>query len=299
MTGMIDGRAALDGKVAAIVGGGAGLGRAATLVLAQAGVDIAVCDWDEAAVGTIREEVEALGRRCLSTREDVRDPGSMPRFYAGVAREYDRLDIVVNVAGGVVTQKIEEASAEQNATDIRVNYGYVIDSVKLAVPLIRKGGRGGSIISFTTIEAHRGAAGFAVYAGAKAAITNFSKAAAVEYGPELIRFNTIAPDTTPSVTSSNALPKEVLEPYRALPQALRAEGHKMYIPMQVAPTLDDIANAVLFLASDLSRAVTGTTIHVDGGTMAAAGFIRWPFGDGILPSPKAGTLTRLFRDEAE
>jgi NAD(P)-dependent dehydrogenase (short-subunit alcohol dehydrogenase family) len=299
MGGMIDDRAGLGGKVAAIIGGAAGLGRAATLVLAEAGVDIAVCDWNEDAAGAICAEVEGLGRRCLSTREDVRDPASMPRFYEGVARAFDRLDIVVNVAGGVVTQKIEETTTEQNATDIRVNYGYVIDSVKLAVPLIRRGGRGGSIISFTTIEAHRGAAGFAVYAGAKAAITNFTKAAAVEFGPELIRLNTIAPDTTPSVTSRNALPAEVLEPYLALPQALRAEGHKMYIPMQVAPTLDDIANAVLFLASDLSRAVTGTTIHVDGGTMAAAGFVRWPFGDGILPSPKAGTLTRLFRDGVE
>jgi NAD(P)-dependent dehydrogenase (short-subunit alcohol dehydrogenase family) len=299
MAGMIDGRAGLAGKVAAIIGGADGVGRAATLVLAEAGVDIAVCDWNEAAADRIRQEVEALGRRCVSTCEDVRDLSSMPRFYDGVARAFDRLDIVVNVAGGVVTQKIEETSAEQNATDIRVNYGYVIDSVKLAVPLIRKGGRGGSIISFTTIEAHRGAAGFAVYAGAKAAITNFSKAAAVEYGPERIRLNTIAPDTTPSVTSRNALPADVLEAYLALPQELRAAGHKMYIPMQVAPTLDDIANAVLFLASDLSRAVTGTTIHVDGGTMAAAGFVRWPFGDGILPSPRAGTLTRLFRDGTE
>jgi NAD(P)-dependent dehydrogenase (short-subunit alcohol dehydrogenase family) len=297
MGGTIDDRAGLAGKVAAIIGGAAGVGRAATLVLAEAGVDIVTCDKDEQAVAAIRDEVEALGRRCVSTHEDVCDPASMPRFYDEAARRFDRLDIAVNVAGGVMTQRIEETSAEQNAGDIRLNYGYVIDSVKLAVPLIRRGGRGGSIISFTTIEAHRGAAGFAVYAGAKAAITNFSKAAAVEYGPERIRFNTIAPDTTPSITSRNALPAEVLEPYLALPQALRAEGHKMYIPMQVAPTLDDIANAVLFLASDLSRAVTGTTIHVDGGTMAAAGFIRWPFGDGILPSPKAGTLSRLFRDE--
>jgi NAD(P)-dependent dehydrogenase (short-subunit alcohol dehydrogenase family) len=299
MDGVIDGRAGLAGKVAAVIGGAAGVGRAATLALAEAGVDIVTCDWDEQAVATIRGEVAALGRRCIATHEDVCDPGSMPRFYDEVARGFDRLDIVVNVAGGVVTSKIEETSAEQNARDIRLNYGYVIDSVKLAVPLIRKGGRGGSIISFTTIEAHRGAAGFAVYAGAKAAITNFSKAVAVELGPDRIRLNTIAPDTTPSITSRNALPREVLEPYLALPHALRAEGHKMYIPMEVAPTLDDIANAVLFLASDLSRAVTGTTIHVDGGAIAAAGFIRWPFGDGILPSPKAGTLSRLFRDGTE
>jgi len=230
---------------------------------------------------------------------DVLDEAAQERFYDAVTAQCDRLDIVIHMAGSVRRGFFVESTKESNARDIRYNWGYMLDSVRRAAPLIRKGGRGGSIISFTTIEAHRGAAGFAVYAGAKAAITNFSKAAAVEYGPERIRLNTIAPDTTPSVTSRNALPPEVLEAYLSLPQELRAEGHKMYIPMQVAPTLDDIANAVLFLASDLSRAVTGTTIHVDGGTMAAAGFIRWPFGDGILPSPRAGTLTRLFRDGTE
>lgn len=296
--GSIDARAGLAGKVAAIIGGAGGVGRAVTLALAEVGVDIVVCDRDEEATAMIRSEVAALGRRCISSCEDVVDPASMPRFYDEAARGFERLDIVVNVAGGVVFSPVEKSSAEQDAADIRRNYGYVVDSVKLAAPLMRKGGRGGSIISFTTIEAHRGAAGFAVYAGAKAAIVNFSKAAAVELGPDRIRLNMIAPDTTPSASSRGALPVEILEPYLALSSEVRAEGHKMYIPMQVAPTLDDLANAVLFLASDLARSITGTTLHVDGGTMAAAGFVRWPFGDGILPSPKAGVLGRLFPDGA-
>jgi 3-oxoacyl-[acyl-carrier protein] reductase len=69
----------------------------------------------------------------------------------------------------------------------------------------------------------------------------------------------------------------------------------MYIPMKAQPGAEDLANGVLFLASDLSAFVTGTTLHVDGGTLAAAGFIDWPFGDGYLPVPMDGTLDRLFR----
>ncbi len=83
-----------------------------------------------------------------------------------------------------------------------MNYGYVIDSVRRAVPLIRSGGTGGSIINFTTIEAHRGAATYAVYAGAKAATTNFSRAMALELGADRIRVNPIAPDANPGKTSN-------------------------------------------------------------------------------------------------
>ena len=107
MSGNIDARAGLAGKVAAIIGGAGGVGRAVTLTLAEAGVDIVVCDRDEAASATIAAEVAALGRRYLSTCEDVVDPTSMPRFYGEVARGFDRLDIVVNATGGVVFSPVE------------------------------------------------------------------------------------------------------------------------------------------------------------------------------------------------
>jgi NAD(P)-dependent dehydrogenase (short-subunit alcohol dehydrogenase family) len=133
------------------------------------------------------------------------DPPALERFYDRVEAELDRVDIVVNVAGGTSRALFVETTREQNANDLRLNYGYVIDSCRRAIPLIRKGGRGGSIINFTTIEAHRGAATFAVYAGAKAATTNFSRALAVELGADRIRVNCIAPDTSPAKASNAAL----------------------------------------------------------------------------------------------
>lgn len=211
-----------------------------------------------------------------------------------MANHFDRLDIVVNVVGGVTRRMFMDATPEQCAVDIQRNYGYVLDSLRSAIPLIRRGNRGGSIINFTTIEAHRGAATFAVYAGAKAGLTNFTRALAAELGPERIRVNTLAPDTTPSEGNTLALPPEERDRMAKVPRGAQVESFKMYIPMQHSPSPDDLANAVLFLASDLSAFVTGTTIHVDGGTSASLGFINWPFGDGWLPAPFAGTLTRMY-----
>jgi len=295
--GLLEAHAGLAGRTAVVVGGAYGIGRAVTLGLAAGGVEVACCDCDEEAVAAITGEAGALGVKVFARVADVCDALALDAFYDEVEQRFESADILVNVAGGVRNGPFMETTAVQNARDIRLNYGYVIDSIKRAVPLIRKGGRGGSIINFTTIEAHRGAAGFAVYAGAKAATTNFSKALAVELGADRIRVNLIAPDTTPSRTNRNAMPDD----YRALQTALRPEtkpqGMAMYIPLMENPKEDDLVNAVLFLASDLSRMVTGTTIHVDGGTIASLGFIRWPHGDRIMPVPGPESLKRLFETD--
>lgn len=299
MTSFLDRRANFHGRVAAILGGAGGIGRAMTLALAECGVDVAIFDHDEAAVATIDAAVGEHGRYSLSMIGDVCDRAAISRFYDALAARYDRLDIVLNVAGGVRRGALMDRTAEQDEADIRRNFGYVVDSVRAAVPLIRRGGRGGSIVNFTTVEAHRGAAGFAVYAGAKAANTNFTRAVAVELAEEHIRLNTLAPDTTASAGNRNALAEADRAAMAALPDHVRAQAYAMYIPMKAAPGVEDLANAMLFLASDLSRFVTGSTLVVDGGTLAASGFIDWPYGDGRMPAPKAGTLSRLFGTDGQ
>jgi NAD(P)-dependent dehydrogenase (short-subunit alcohol dehydrogenase family) len=296
--GLLEAHAGLAGKVAAVIGGAGGfMGRGVTLALARAGVHIAACDNDEDAVHKIVPEVEALGSRVLSVRADVTDAAALDAFYDRVAAQFERLDILVNVAGGVKRSLFLETTREDNARDIRLNYGYIIDSVRRAVPLIRRGGRGGSIINFTTIEAHRGAATYAVYAGAKAATTNFSRALAVELGADDIRVNLIAPDTSPARASNSALYPEDFARLAALGEDALAAAYKIYVPLKRAPSVDDVVNGVLFLASDLSRSITGTTLHIDGGTIAALGFLDWPYGDSFMPAPLGGTLGRLFPKE--
>ena len=295
--GLLEAHAGLAGKVAVVVGGASGfIGRAVTLSLAKAGVSVAVCDNDAPAVEAIVGEVEALGTgaRILSVQADVVEPEELDGFYDRVEREFDNVDILVNVAGGVRRSLFMETTRADNERDVRLNYGYVVDSLRSAVPLMRRGGRGGSIINFTTIEAHRGAATYAVYAGAKAATTNFSRAMALELGGDQIRVNLIAPDTSPARASNSALYPADFERLSTLGEDALGESYKMYVPLKRAPSVDDLCNGVLFLASDLSRSITGTTLHIDGGTIAALGFLDWPHGDSFMPAPLGGSIGKLF-----
>jgi 3-oxoacyl-[acyl-carrier protein] reductase len=293
--GFLDDRANLKGRKAIVIGGADGIGKAVTLALAGAEIDVAFCDNNAVAVGRTDAEVAALGRRVLGKVANATLPTQLGEFYVAAARFFDSVDIVVNVVGGVVMQPFMEKTREACAEEIQRNFGYVIDSTRHAVPLLRKTGRGGCITNFTTIEAHRAAGGFAVYAGAKAATTNFSRAMAWELGPEGIRVNIIAPDTTPSAGNVNALPASVHAMNTGIPPQWWNEVFKMYIPLQSPPTADDLANAVLFLASDLAKSITGQVLHVDGGTAAALGMLRWPHDGGItLPVPMGNSMGKLF-----
>jgi NAD(P)-dependent dehydrogenase (short-subunit alcohol dehydrogenase family) len=296
---MLQAHAGLAGKNAVLVGGATGIGRSIALKLAEAGVNIASCDNDVEGVAAIVPEVQAFGVRILSAHADVRDVAAFDAFFDEVETAFEQVDIVVNIAGGTNRGAFVDTTRAYDAEMIRLNYGYVLDSTRRMVPLIRKGARGGVIINFTTIEAHRGAAGYSVYAGAKAAVTNFTRAMAVELGKERIRVNIIAPDTSPSQAYARRKGAEEgrMARYNALSEDARAQAWKMYIPMQEPPGLEDLANAVLFLASDLARTITGQVLHVDGGTSASLGFIDWPFGDGHGPSAAPETLHRLFGDE--
>ena len=296
MSGFLDGRANLAGKVAAVIGGGGGIGAGVSLALADAGVDLAICDIDANEMAQTRATINAKKRKITAMTLDATDEIALDAFYDAIERDFPRLDIVVNVAGGTKRQCLDEASRADIARDIQRNYGYVVQSVQRAVPLIRRSGKGGSIINFTTIEAHRGAASFSVYAGAKAATTNFTRSMAVELGKDKIRVSCIAPDTTMSQGNMNAMPPSFAEGFGKLPPHVQGKGMDMYIPRREPPPIGALTDAVLFLGSDLSTFVSGMTLHVDGGTMAAAGFLDWPFGDGFVPTPLAGTLARLYRE---
>ncbi|MBV9995610.1 MAG: SDR family oxidoreductase [Caulobacteraceae bacterium] len=289
-------RANLAGKRAIVVGGGEGVGRAVSLALAHEGVDLAICDWQGAPLADTCAAVRGLGRQVVSMEVDVRERAALFAFYDLVDREWGSAQILVNLPGGVRRAPFMETTIEQHENEIRLNYGYVIDSVQRAVPLIRRGGTGGSIVNFTTIEAGRGAAGFAVYGGAKAAVYNFSRCLAVELAAERIRVNVIAPDSTPSQTSRNAIDSSVWTDMAALPEPVRQAGTRMTIPMATRPLEPDLADAVVFLASDLSAYITGISLPVDAGTYAASGFVNWPFGEGYMPGPRAATLRKLFGD---
>lgn len=293
--GLLEAHQAMKGKIAAVVGGAAGhLGRGVTLGLVKEGVTVVCCDNDREGLALIGDEAAALGGKVYPVHADVIDPASLDAFWDQVTEGFDHVDILVNVAGGVRRSLFEHTTRADHAQDIRLNCGYVIDSCQRALPLIRKGGKGGSIINFTTIEAHRGAATFAVYAGAKAGLTNFSRALAVELGADQIRVNCVATDTSPARASNAALAPEDFARLAELGEDALMKSIEFYVPQKRPPSVEEVVDGVIFLASDLSRTITGTTLHIDGGTYAAFGFLDWPYGDSFMPAPLGGSLKKLL-----
>ncbi len=289
--GLREAAEAMRGKVAVVIGGAAGhIGRGVTLGLVREGVTVICCDNDREGLAAIVPEVEALGGTITALYADVTDPASLDAFYDAVEAQTDRIDILINVPGGVARSLFDQTTRGSHARDIRLNYGYVVDSCHRALPLLRQSGNGGSIVNFTTIEAHRGAATFAVYAGAKAATTNFSRALAVELGADMIRVNCLASDTSLARASNAALAKEDFARLAELGADALNKSIEFYVPQKRPPTVEEVIDGVIFLVSDLSRTITGTTLHVDGGTWAAFGFLDWPEGDSFMPAPLGGTL---------
>jgi NAD(P)-dependent dehydrogenase (short-subunit alcohol dehydrogenase family) len=293
--GFRDAQAALTGKIAVVIGGCAGhIGRGVTLGLAREGVRVIACDNDREGLQSIGRDVEQAGSAISAHYADVADEASLDAFWDAVRAETDHVDILIHVAGLVERQLFADTTRALHARDIRMNYDYIVQSSYRALPLLRASGRGASIVNFTTIEAHRGAASFAVYAGAKAATTNFSRALAVELGADMIRVNCLASDTTQARASNAALSAEDFARLAELGPDALSKSIEFYVPQKRPPTVDEVVDGALFLVSDLSRTVTGQTLHVDGGTSAALGFLDWPDGDGFMPAPLGGTLKRLY-----
>jgi NAD(P)-dependent dehydrogenase (short-subunit alcohol dehydrogenase family) len=272
--GFLEDRAGLTGKVALIAGGGGGLGRAVALDYARAGMHLVVCDKNEELLGQTVRDISDVAEEPLAALIDVRDADAFTTtFNEGVDR-FGRLDVLVNVAGGTFKADFVDTNSRGWDAVIRANFGWLLHSTHLAAVQMRTQGDGGSIISITSIEGHRAAPGYAVYAGMKAAVTNFSRTLALELAPDGIRVNTIAPDQTPT---------------EGMPMDYVAEVIQAGIPMGRQGTYEDTGNCALFLASDLSTYITGTTLHPDGGAYASAGWYNWP-GLGYVNNPPASAF---------
>lgn len=245
----------LDGRVVVVTGAAAGLGAAIADAFARFGADLALCDRDEEGLAATGEAARQHGHRVHTGVLDVRDGDAVASFLADVASGFGAADVLVNNAGGGFFAPFLDVGPGGQDALVRENFTSVTHFVRGFVPLVPE--RGGSIVNVTSIEAHRAGPGFAIYSAMKAAVANLTRSLALELAERRIRVNCIAPDmiSTPGIG-------ELPEGRTPLPDP----GHP-----------DDVAGAALYLASDLSGFVTGTTLHVDGGTWAAGG---WRRGDG-------------------
>jgi NAD(P)-dependent dehydrogenase (short-subunit alcohol dehydrogenase family) len=284
-------RAGLDGKVAVVTGGAGGLGWPIARDLARAGVEVAVCDRDPDAVAAVTPLLAELPVRTLVRLADVREPEAMAHFFAEIDEMFGRVDILVDVPGGGFVAPLMSTTPKGWQAIIRENFTYVLDTTQHAVRRMQAQGSGGSIIYITSIEGHRAVPNRAVYGAMKAGLTNLAKTLALELSEDNIRINTVAPDIFPTPATGGIDPDfEASEPGR-----LR---RTVSIPLGRYGTGEDLTGCLLFLASDLSAYVTGTTLHVDGGTLASSGWFRWPEG-GWMNEPPGGVLEALAAGSPE
>jgi 3-oxoacyl-[acyl-carrier protein] reductase len=264
--GWFEERAGLDGTVAVVTGGAGGLGEAISRDLWANGVRVAAIDIDGEAAASL---AEALGSdRAIVRHGDARDPEELSALFATVDDRWGRVDTLVNVVGGTFRSAFVDTTPKGWDALLRTNLMHVLHACALAVPRMQAGGRGGSIVNLTTIECHRAAPGFAVYSAAKAAVEQFARTLAVEVAPDGIRVNNVAPDFTPT-------PNMTRISSEGGPMATPL-GARIGIPMGRPGVVTDVSGCVVFLASNLSAYLTGTTLHPDGGTFASSGWFNWP-----------------------
>lgn len=242
----------LEGKRCLVTGGSRGIGRAVAVALAAAGADVAITYARSAeAAEEVKAEIEALGRRAMAIQADAVDGKRADEVIQHVAGEWGRLDVVVNNAGITKDTLIMRMSEEQWDDVITTNLKSVFNYSKAAIrPMMRQ--RSGSIINVSSVVGISGNAGQTNYAASKAGIIGFTKSLAKEIASRNIRVNAIAPGYI-RTEMTGQLSEDVL---KAIESA---------IPMGRSGESEEVADTIVFLASDASRYITGETIRVDGG----------------------------------
>ncbi|HPQ57684.1 MAG TPA: 3-oxoacyl-[acyl-carrier-protein] reductase [Flavobacteriales bacterium] len=244
----------LTGKTALVTGGTRGIGRGIVERFVEEGADVAftyVSSPDKA--NELAEELAKGGRKVVAIQSDAGDFNAAQAAVDQAVTEFGRLDVLVNNAGITRDQLLMRMSEEDWDNVIATNLKSVFNMTKAVMRTMLKQ-RSGSIINMSSVVGVKGNAGQSNYAASKAGIIGFTKSVALELGSRNIRSNSIAPGFI-ETEMTGALDEKVVEEWR---QA---------IPLKRGGTPTDVANACVFLGSDLSAYITGQTLHVCGGML--------------------------------
>jgi len=257
----------LKGKVALVTGGGAGIGRAIVDAFHELGAQVVVAEIDDKKIEALKS---FLGKDGLAVKCDVQKTDQVAAVMKAIDDKYGHLDILVNNVGHhLFTYKpLEQLSEEEIDAQYNINLRHLFIVTKAATPLMRRTGKGGSIINISSIEGFRGCTYNVAYTACKHAVTGFTRAMALELSADQIRVNLIAPETTDT--------EQVPVGLMVKPQYKDVAARSLPLGRYGKPS--DHAGAAVYLATDLSAWVTGTTMLVDGGGLAASGFQRTPDG---------------------
>jgi SDR family mycofactocin-dependent oxidoreductase len=269
----------LAGKVALVTGAARGIGKACAIRLAEAGADVCLVDLagdvetvpyagarsDELSAGA--DEVRAIGRRAISVAADVRDEATLRDAAARAVADWGSLDVLVAAAGVNSWADAWELSDSQWAAVMDVNLGGVWRAAKVAAPhMIRQ--KRGAMVFIGSVNAHKPIARHAHYTASKHGVLGLMRAFALELAPFLVRVNSVDPTSVLTEMFLNQPFLDRLAGHRdaTLEEVAERNLHWNTMPLPwVEPV--DVANAVLFLASDEARYITGISLPVDLGAM--------------------------------
>jgi NAD(P)-dependent dehydrogenase (short-subunit alcohol dehydrogenase family) len=267
----------LSGKTALITGAGGGIGASVARTLAQAGAMVIITDREiQSPAGTaLAHDIRKNGGRATFEALDVSQEEHWESVMAGAAKDHGGLDVLVNNAGVVLVKPIEETSLDELRWISRVNIEGCFLGVKHALPLLKVSGQnnpaGASIINFSSAMGIKGYPFGSLYSMTKGAIRLFSKSIALEFAQLKynIRVNTVHPGLvdTPMVEHESEKLSALGAMGTSSPEEMR-QAFESLNPLGRLGTPEELANAVLFLASDLSSFITGSEMTVDGGETA-------------------------------
>ena len=256
--------ATLAGKVAIVTGAAQGIGRGIAQALAQAGAAVMLADVNADAGTATAAELAAQGGESCYRHADVTQEADVRALIDAAAARYGRLDIIVNNAGIVAVQTVEESSVDDWDQVMAVNVRSIFLTTKYALPFLRAAG-GGAILNIASVSSFVGQQGTPAYCASKGAVLMLTKALALDYGRERVRVNCLCPGITDTPMLRFHARHEA-DPDAHLQHRLqRVPSGAMLYP-------EDMGKAAVFLCSDDAAGITGTSLVVDGGYIACAEF---------------------------
>ena len=258
----------LQDKIAIVTGPAKGMGADITLTLARAGAHMVLAGRDIAAIAPVAGQVEALDRRALTMACDVTNEAQVAALAAATLREFGRIDILVNCAGG--TGSIEKPGHENTVEEFEqildLNMKGCWLTMRAVMPAMIAQ-RYGKIVNVGGTFGMRGRSGRMAYSASKWGLRGITKSTAIEVGPYNVNVNYVAPGMVEGERfNTKVMPEKAKKLGLSLEDA-RKTFENEYALRRIS-TGQDIANAVLFLASDMSRQITGVDLPVDGGWAA-------------------------------
>lgn len=251
----------LNGRIAIVTGAGSGIGREAALAFARAGAGVALVDRDEQAAMQVARDIESLGRPAFVSVMDVGDEAAVVAGAAAVLARFARVDVLLTAAGWSCGGTLTSTSAADWARVFRTNVDGTWLWARAVIPAMQKQ-RGGAIITVASQLALAGGRANSAYIASKGAILSLTRTLALDYADDGIRVNALAPGAVDTPMLSRAFARS---PDPATARANAASRHAM----QRIGRPEEIAAAALFLATDDASFITGATLPVDGGWLAA------------------------------